>query len=297
MCATDFPGDDVDEDTVTLTIQEIGNLPALRDYMSKGIDRRSDVLQQWINDLADGSPLGGGWFEVEVPHHLPHNIPGRHIPTPRASLAKLTREARTVFVEGRCREVDKPTSHLTILLKLAEHHCTAEEICMIQRFVSNRAAWRERWGKGPLTALTYGGIPHGDAWNPITWTLFVQIRRATVKLLSLPENAYLRGMFGDRCALMYTRFYYLLSVEEAREMVEDLNVVQARGSVVRGLIYDSLLLEHDGPLPIDGVSLVENRCPVGRTTYSWSSARPRTVPQTRCASLTSVNGCAFQPPC
>ena len=185
------------------------------------------------------------------------------------------------------REVDKPMSHLTILLKLAEHHCTAEEICMIQRFVNNRVAWRERWGKGPLTALTYGGIPHGDAWNPITWTLFVQIRRATVKLLSLPENTYLRGMFGDRRAPMYIRLYYLLSAEE------DLNVVQARGSVVRGLIYDSLLLEHDGPLPIYGMSLVENHCRVGRTTYSWSSARPRTVPQRRCASLTLVNGCAF----
>ena len=97
--------------------------------------------------------------------------------------------------------------------------------------------------------------------EPITWTLFVQIRRATVKLLSLPENAYLRGMFGDRRAPMYTRLYYLLSAEEAREMVEDLNVVQARGSVVRGLIYDSLLLEHDGPLPIDGMSLVEKPLP------------------------------------
>ena len=60
---------------------------------------------------------------------------------------------------------------------------------------------------------------------------------------------------------MYTRLYYLLSAEEAREMVEDLNVVQARGSVVCGLIYDSLLLEHDGPLPIDGMSLLEKPLP------------------------------------
>ena len=107
----------------------------------------------------------------------------------------------------------------------------------------------------------YGGIPHGDAWNPIARTLFVQIRRATVKLLSFFESAYWRGMFGDRHAHVYTWLYCLLTAEAACEMVEYLNVVQARGSVVLVMIYDSLVHEHDGPLPIYGMSLVEKELP------------------------------------
>ena len=60
--AMHFPGDDVDDDTVSLTISEFGNFPAFGEYMTKRIDKRLDVLQRWIKDLTDGSPLGGGWF-------------------------------------------------------------------------------------------------------------------------------------------------------------------------------------------------------------------------------------------
>eukprot|EP00974_Lingulodinium_polyedra_P095261 9230282-Lingulodinium_polyedra.AAC.1 len=73
----------------------------------------------------------------------------------------------------------------------------------------------------------------------------MEIRRVAVKLLGLPKNAYLRGLFGERRNPLYTRLYYVLSAEEAREMEGAVAIVEDRGARVRGMIYDSLLLEHE----------------------------------------------------
>jgi hypothetical protein len=93
--------DNQDSDVANLVVNEIGHLPSLREHASFDIDREPEILQQWILDLADGSPLGEGWYEVEINHYQAHAIPGRFLPRPRASLAKLTKEARGVSVGGR----------------------------------------------------------------------------------------------------------------------------------------------------------------------------------------------------
>ena len=57
-----------------------------------------------------------------------------------------------------------------------------EDAQMVMRFVDHYKEWRARWGKSALNNLLFGCIPQGDAWNPITWTLFRQAKDATVKL-------------------------------------------------------------------------------------------------------------------
>ena len=97
------------EDGDALVVEEIGHLPSLKEYQALDIDRKPDVLKVWIDDLADGSPIGDGWFEVGVPHYQAHDIPERYLARPKASLAKITKEARTVSVKGRVRSRTFPS--------------------------------------------------------------------------------------------------------------------------------------------------------------------------------------------
>ena len=194
----DFISDDEDVDgDPNVVIPEIGHVPSLRNYY-KDIDRRQEKLKQFIDDLVDGSPLGDGWFSVDVSHSEKHGIPSRHIPKARASLAKLTKEARTIAVDGQCREFDKPLSHVKILVRLLRENQLLNGFKLLVLYEKHFTSWRNLWGKAPLTVNGYGGIPQGDAWNPVTWTLYQEIRRAAVALLALPQYAYLSSLFSDR---------------------------------------------------------------------------------------------------
>ena len=71
---------DTQDDETQFVVPEIGHLQNLRDYYQLDIDRRPEILKQWIDDLADGSPLSDGYFTVDVPHYQAHGIPGRFLP-------------------------------------------------------------------------------------------------------------------------------------------------------------------------------------------------------------------------
>ena len=155
-----------DEDNETLEMPEIGHLERLREYEGFNIDRRPSVLRQWILDLSNGRSLGDGWYEVTVPHYQSHGLPGRFLPRPRASLAKLTREARTVSVSGRLQEHDFPISHWKSFARILDENGMLEKYGQIGRYAEHFQAWRDLWGKAALTSLGYGGVPRGEAWNP-----------------------------------------------------------------------------------------------------------------------------------
>ena len=72
---------DSDDDEEFFTVPEIGHVADLREYLAKDIDRKPDLLSNWIDDLADGRPLGDGHYETEFPHNQPHGIPGHHCKT------------------------------------------------------------------------------------------------------------------------------------------------------------------------------------------------------------------------
>jgi len=158
--------DSDDEDVETLEIKEIGHLPSLREYQNFDIDRRPETLTRWIEVLADGTSLGEGWYEVSVPHLQSHGLPGRFLPRPRASLAQLTKEGRTVSVEGRLQEHDFPISHWKSFARLLEENNILGKYKQITKYVEHYQAWRGQWGKQALTALGYGGVPEGEGWNP-----------------------------------------------------------------------------------------------------------------------------------
>ena len=221
---------------------ECGHLPSLRAYAALDIDRRPEVLTQWTNDVADGSPVGEGWFEVEVPHFHPHGISGRPIPQRSASLANLSKEARAESVRGQCQEFDRPISHTSSLNELLRNNGLLETAPLLVRYCDNYSSWRQQWGKAPLTSLGYGDIPPGPAWNPITWAFQSEVRVATIKLLDLPQNAYLQDRFAERKHPVRTRLYYAKAAHEFRHMMDALNRWSAHFPV-RGLIYNSILPE------------------------------------------------------
>ena len=188
---------DSDGDERPMVVQEIGHVPDLQEYYEKAIDRAPEVLQQWIHDLRDGSPLGDGWYEVDIPHYQAHGLPSRFLPRPHAALAKVTKEARTVSAGRRCKEQDFPISHFKSFSRNLAANGLLDEFPMIVKYGNHYPKWRARWGKSPLQALGYGAILHDDAWNPITWTLSAQVRTAAVKLLALPQYECLSKRFSD----------------------------------------------------------------------------------------------------
>eukprot|EP00973_Karenia_brevis_P044868 6214231-Karenia_brevis.AAC.1 len=109
--------------------------------------------------------------------------------------------------------------------------------------------------------IGYGGVPVGNAWNPITWTLCMEIRRAAAMLLTMPQYQYLASMFGERRNPLYTRLYYALSAVEAEDMVLARSDFEAQGFAVRGVIYDGLLAEGATEGLLHKHGLVEKRLP------------------------------------
>lgn len=239
--AIEFSDDDREDTGVV--VPEIRHLPSLRKYRDLEIYRRPAILEHWINELADASPMGDGWYSIDMPHYCKHNIPGRYISHSSSSLAKLTREARAVSVGGRCREADKPLSHMRIFARLLERHGLLSQYPMIARYATHYRRWREEWSKQELTSIGYGGMPRGDAWNPVTWTLFVQVWQAAQRLLVSENYSYLANMFGDRPRPLYSRLYYAICAEEAKDLLLAREDFESHGYVVRSLIYDSLLIE------------------------------------------------------
>ena len=235
--------DSDDEAGEELVIDEIGHFQSLRACQALKIDRRPEVLQQWIYDLADGSDIGDGWREVSVPHYQSHGLPGRFLPRPKSSLAQLTQEARAVSVEGRLSEVDFPISHWKSLYRIFAENGLLDKYPMIKRFVENYAPWRARWGKTALTAVGYGGVPEGEAWNPPTWTLYSQLRNAAVRVLALPQYQYLQGFFSDRPNPIFSRLYYAVCADEVKRLKAAMDDYNENSIPVRAMIYDSLLTE------------------------------------------------------
>ena len=218
ILTNDIPADDEDEDEEhdhSVTIAEIGPVPSLIEYQAMDIDRRPGILQQWITDLRDGNSLGDGWYEAEIENKMRHDIPGRLLPTSPASLAQLTREARTVPVAGRCIDLDFPASHLFSLSAILKENDCLDGFPMIRRFAQYCSNWREVWGNQALTSIIYGGVPDGDAWNPVTWTLAVELKSAALKILACDQYQYLVAMFQNSRHPLYTRLYYALSAHDA----------------------------------------------------------------------------------
>ena len=235
--------DDDDNEDAEVVVLEVGHLPSLREYQGFDVDRKPELLRQWITGLQDGNALGDGWFEVAVTNRPKYGIPGRLLPTSPASLAKITKEARAVSVQGRCKDLDFPASHLFSLASILESLHILHEFPMVQRFRTYCNEWRALWGKHALTMLMYGGVPDGDAWNPITWTLAYQIRAAGLKILACDQYVYLGAHFQDRQNPFYTRLYYALSAHEAHRLNLAHKDFEDQGCKVRALIYDGLLGE------------------------------------------------------
>ena len=257
-CYAHQQSDDEDEDMI---IDEVGHLLSLREYQALDIDRDPLTLEAWIHDLADGTDLGDGWREVSVPHFQPRGLPGRYIPRARASLAKLTKEARAVSVGGRLVESDLPLSHWKSLARLLHENNAAHDYPMILTYCENYKAWRALWQKHALTALGYGGIPDGDTWNPVTWTLYVQLRSAAARLLELPQYQYLQGHFAERPHPLMTRLYYALCADETHRVLAAKADFELGGFAVRGLIYDSILSEGTSDVLLQKHGLVVKEMP------------------------------------
>ena len=137
----------------------------------------------------------------------------------------------------------------------------AAQFKMLERYANHYKAWRAKWGKDQLTAICYGGVPGGDAWNPVTWTLFSEVRMAATRRLALPQYGYLSAMFHERKNPMYTRLYYAVTPREAEIMVKAREDFDKHGFTVRGVIYDGLLAEGVTEALLETHGLVEKPLP------------------------------------
>ena len=140
-------------------------------------------------------------------------------------------------------ESDLPLSHWKSLARLLHESNAAHDYPMILTYCENYKAWRALCQKHALTALGYGGIPDGDTWNPVTWTLDVQLRPAAARLLELPQYQYLQGHFAERPHPLMARLYYALCADETHRVLAAKADFELGGFAVRGLIYDSILSE------------------------------------------------------
>ena len=122
-------------------------------------------------------------------------------------------------VGGRLVEGDLPLSHWKSLDRLLHENNAAHDYPMILTYCENYNAWRALGQKHVLTALGYGAIPNGDTWNPVTWTLYVQLRSAAARLLELPQYQYLQGHFAERPHPLMTRLYYALCADETHRVL------------------------------------------------------------------------------
>ena len=131
----------------SILVTEVGNVDALKAYYDLHIDPKPDLLFEWINTFKSGTPVGLGWFETVVPHYLPHGIPGRHVSTVRASLAKISKYARSVSVRGRCNDYDMPLCHMRNLARLIREYGIEGKYDILFLYVEHYAEWRRTWGK------------------------------------------------------------------------------------------------------------------------------------------------------
>ena len=84
-----------------------------------------------IEEFSDGSPLGDGWYEVEVDHYQCHNLPNRYLPARACSLAKQTREAMAVATGDKLIDCDRPLSHPKVFYRLLEENGLADQFPII----------------------------------------------------------------------------------------------------------------------------------------------------------------------
>jgi len=132
---SDLIAEDTDDNEDSeLIIFELGHVPSLREYLDQDVDRKPELVRQYITDLLDGTDLGDGWYEIAITNRAKYGIPGRLLSTCSASLAKLTKEARAVAVQGRCQDLDFPASHLFSLAYILDSMNILNEFPMIKRF-------------------------------------------------------------------------------------------------------------------------------------------------------------------
>ena len=134
-------------------------------------------------------------------------------------------------------------SHLFSLSAILKENECLDDFPIIRRFAQYYSNWREAWGTQALTSIICGGVPDGDAWNPITWTLAVEINSAALKILACDQYQYLVAMFQNRRHPLYTRLYWALSAHEAHRLSMAYNDFDKACCKVRALIYDGMLVE------------------------------------------------------
>lgn len=248
IAASDVVMNGVDrDDSEPFCVPEIGHLSSVKEYAAMDIDRDQPLLQEWARILEKGRDLGDGWYEVMCNHYQAHDIPGRFIPKNRASLATITKEARAVSVQGRCKSNDLPLSHETSRRRLLIKNNLLPEFPQVDRFSTHFEAWRRRFGKPQLQAISYGGAMKGDACNPAMWTLQSQQQSSTTALLALPQYEYLGGMFANRPHPMYSRAFFMFSADECERITLARTDYDKTEHITRGVIYDELLTEGSSP--------------------------------------------------
>ena len=272
--------------TVT-SLEEIVDLPALKQYMQLDVDRRQDMLRQYIERHESHGQQEGSQSKINVEYYQQKHY-GRYMAR-GPSGQKLTKEARSVAFGSMCAEVDAACCHPRLLAKRLKDLglWDSTKYVMLEHFIANFQAWRRCLAKymdkpvadakTELIRIFYGGRPSIQA--PFLLKLCDEIQKAAESLIGHPSATPWSRLYADRCNPEFSRLSAMLSFAEAEMLTA---FTEKCPTLTNVLVFDgaymttmSFAAELDMVIALDRVS--EEITPL--EVKSWAKAlRPASLP-------------------
>ncbi|CAE7371257.1 unnamed protein product, partial [Symbiodinium necroappetens] len=227
--------------TVT-TLEETADIQALKSYMQLNVDRRPEMLRQYLERHECHGHQSGKESIISVEYYQKHY--GRYMAR-GPSGQKLTKEARKVAFGGGCAEVDAACCHPRLLVRRLKRLdlWDSSKYVMLELFTDNFVAWRRCLAKymdkslddakTELIRIFYGGQPSVQA--PFLLKLCDEVQKAAEAILNHPSASAWAKLYSDRRNPEFSRLSALLSFDEAEMLTAFMSECSASPNV---LIFD-----------------------------------------------------------
>ena len=228
--------------TVT-TLEETADIQALKSYMQLNVDRRPEMLRQYLERHECHGHQSGKESIISVEYYQQKHY-GRYMAR-GPSGQKLTKEARKVAFGGGCAEVDAACCHPRLLVRRLKRLdlWDSSKYVMLELFTDNFVAWRRCLAKymdkslddakTELIRIFYGGQPSVQA--PFLLKLCDEVQKAAEAILNHPSASAWAKLYSDRRNPEFSRLSALLSFDEAEMLTAFMSECSASPNV---LIFD-----------------------------------------------------------
>ena len=273
--------------STVVTLDEVADVQAMKQYMQLNVDRRPEMLRQYVERHENYGRQDGSKSTISVEYYQQKHY-GRYMGR-GPSGQKLTKEARKIAFGAICAEVDAACCHPRLLARRLKKLDLWDptKYAMLDLFVNNFAAWRRCLAKymdGSITdakteliRIFYGGRPSIHA--PFLLKLCQEVQTAAEALLGHHTASAWKNLYSDRLNPEFSRLSALLSFEEAEMLTTftrccsaSMNVLIFDGAYV---VTSSFAAEVDMIIACDKVS--EEIIPM--EVQSWAHlVQPKVLP-------------------